>query len=306
MKQRTILYLILANIFWAGNYVFGKFVVQELPPIQITLIRWCIAILFLFPIAHFIERPKWKAIWKSWKVIVAMSLLGVIGYNILLYQALQYTSALNAALVNALNPGTIVVFSVILLGERLTKLNIIGFAVSLIGVLLILTHGHLTQILKVDYNLGDLLMVGAILVWTFYSILGRKTTDIPPISATTISVLIGIIIMLPFSLYQWVPMDHLSSKATIGILYMGLFPTVGSFVLWNLGVRQIGPSRSGIFLNLITVFTAIISIILGEQITAIQIVGGLLVFVGVFLTSKKDQRKDAGQQGKEIAITQVN
>lgn len=297
MKRKTLLFLVLANLFWAGNYVFGKYVVAEVSPIQMTFVRWLIALCFLFPMAHFIERPNWRKLCKHWKVLGAMSLLGVIGYNMLLYQALMYTSPLNASLVNALNPAVIVIFSVILLKERLSKLNIFGFAISLFGVLLILTRGQLMQLFEIEYNVGDVLMLAAILVWTFYSIIGRTIPQIPPISATAMTVIMGLVLMLPFAVSAWVPLANLSTITKTGILYMGLFPTVGSFLLWNLAVRDIGPSRCGIFLNLITVFTAIISIILGEEISLIQIMGGISVFIGVYLTSKPikpaESRKDS-------------
>ncbi|RXT06462.1 DMT family transporter [Ammoniphilus sp. CFH 90114] len=302
MKRQTLVFLVLANLFWAGNYVLGKYVVAEVSPIQITFVRWLMALCFLYPMAQFIERPNWRSIWTHWKILGAMSILGVIGYNMLLYQALRYTSPLNASLVNALNPAVIVIFSVLLLKEKLSKLNLLGFVISLFGVLLILTQGKLFELFHIEYNAGDLLMVAAILVWTFYSIIGRKISNIPPISATVITVCIGLLLTLPFALYAWSPVAEWNDAAKWGIVYMGLFPTVGSFLLWNLAVRDIGPSRSGIFLNLITVFTAIFSVILGEKISIIQIVGGLSVFVGVYLTSKQTKVSRVKETSQAEAI----
>ncbi len=302
MKRKTILFLVLANLFWAGNYVYGKYVVTEISPLQVTFIRWLIAFCFLVSMAQFIERPKWSEAFKSWRVLLAMGILGVIGYNMLLYSALQYTSPLNASLVNALNPAVIVVFSVLLLKERLSKLNLVGFAISLIGVLLILTQGQLMRLFEIKYNVGDLIMVAAILVWTFYSVIGRRITHIPPITATAISVALGLLIMVPFAWYYWNPLVGLSTSTIWGILYMGLFPTVGSFLLWNMAVRDIGPSRSGIFLNLITVFTAIFSIVLGEQITMVQVIGGVSVFIGVYLTSMPPKVKMPVPEEKQAEV----
>lgn len=302
MNRKTILFLVLANLFWAGNYVYGKYVVTEISPMQVTFIRWLIAFCFLVPMALLIERPKWSELLKSWRVLLAMGVLGVIGYNTLLYSALQFTSPLNASLVYALNPAVIVVFSVLLLKERLSKLNLLGFGISLTGVLIILTQGQLLQIFEINYNIGDLIMVAAILVWTFYSIIGRRIGHIPPITATAVSVFMALLIMFPFAWYNWSPLVHLSTVTIRGILYMGFFPTVGSFLLWNMAVRDIGPSRSGIFLNLITVFTAIFSILLGEQITLVQIAGGVSVFIGVYLTSKSPKVKTPVQQEKQAEV----
>jgi drug/metabolite transporter (DMT)-like permease len=109
-KYQVYLFLILANLFWAGNYVFGKYVVAEMSPLQMTFLRWLLAALLLFPLAHFIERPKWNVVWKEWKMLFCMAVLGIVGYNLLLYEALRYTTSLNAALVNSINLAIIVFF----------------------------------------------------------------------------------------------------------------------------------------------------------------------------------------------------
>lgn len=287
-KHIVILFLVLANIFWAGNYIFGKYVVAELTPLQMTFSRWSIAAILLFPIAQWIEQPNWRDVWSRWKILLVMSLTGIIAYNYLLYEALRYTSSLNASLVNAVNPVLIALFSALILKEKIPLKNKLGLLVSLCGVLLVLTKGQVLQIFRLEYNTGDLLMILAILVWTFYSILGKKILSIPPISATAVSVLIALIILLPFVLYTGLQIPH-SSQALVGIIYMGLFPSVGAFVFWNIGIRQMGPGRAGIFMYLITVFTAIIGLILGQPITFIQISGGLLVFIGLYLSSSKSR-----------------
>ncbi|MDO7786579.1 DMT family transporter [Desulforamulus aquiferis] len=284
-REYVVLFLILANMFWAGNYIIGQYVVAEMSPLQMTFSRWLIALLFLYPIATWIERPSWKKVWRQWKVLLVMSLLGVMGYNLLLYKALQFTTPLNAALVNAINPAVIVLFAAVFLKEKISSINGLGLIISLLGVILVLTNGQLQQIFSVHYNFGDLLMLLAILVWTIYSILGRKIRDIPPISATAVSVSLGLLTLFPFVLFSDLNF-HLSKEATLGILYIGIFPSVGSFIFWNISIRQIGASRAGIYLNLITVFTAIFSLLLGKPISSVQILGGVLVFVGVYLSNK--------------------
>ncbi|TWI59132.1 DMT family transporter [Halalkalibacter nanhaiisediminis] len=276
--------LILTTLFWAGNYVFGKYVVEEISPLWITYSRWVLALFLLFPIALYFEKPDWKMVMKSWMPLVLLGLLGIIGYNLILYSALEFTSATNAALISALNPGIIVLFSVLLLREKLSRIQIVGLFISLFGALIILTQGNLGSILNTDYNRGDLLMIGAVIVWTFYSIIGKKIS-IPPITATAVSTFFAMIILTPFALMQGINLSEISSMSIYGILYMFIFPSVFSFVFWNISVRSIGASQAGIFLNLIPVFTALISLLLGEVMRIEQIFGGLLVFIGVYLTS---------------------
>ncbi|RFU62448.1 DMT family transporter [Peribacillus glennii] len=301
-KYYVLTFLILANLFWAGNYVFGKFVVAEMAPLQMTFLRWLIAIFLLFPIAHIIERPNWKIVWKQWKTLSVMAVLGIAGYNFLLYEALRFTTPMNASLVNSINPAIIVLFSSLLLKERISLKNGAGLLISLLGVLLVLTHGHLEQIFHLHFNRGDLLMLLAILVWTFYSIIGRTIKEAPPISATAVSVMLGLLMLLPFVLSSGLEFPE-SRQAIAGMLYIGIFPSVGSFVFWNVALRQIGPSRAGIFLNLIAVFTAILSLLLGNSITLVQILGGILVFIGVYLTSqlKKKETLHISPGSKEIS-----
>lgn len=286
-KSIVFLFLVLANLFWAGNYVFGKYVVVEMSPLEMTFSRWFIALFFLFPIAHLIEHPEWKKVWREWKTLLIMGILGIASYNLVLYGALRYTTSMDAALVNSINPAVIVLFSAILLKERISVKNSIGLIISLMGVLLVLTKGHLQEIFHLSYNRGDLLMIGAILIWTFYSIIGKKLKNIPPISATAVSVVLGLISLLPFVLFTQFNYD-LSLSAIEGILYIAIFPSVGSFIFWNSALRHIDASQAGIYLNLITVFTALLSLFLGQTITLVQIVGGIFVFIGVYLSSMKN------------------
>ncbi|WP_223066864.1 DMT family transporter [Paenibacillus caui] len=293
MKKYPVLaLLVLANLFWAGNYVFGKYVVAEMTPVQMTFTRWLIAILLLFPLAQWLEQPQWKSVWKEWKMLLLLSLLGIIGYNLLLYEALRFTTSLEAALVNAINPAMIAILAFWLLKEKLSLLNSFGIAISLIGVLLVLTRGHLLQIFQIHYNWGELMMLLAITVWSFYTLLGRKMKHVPPIAGTAVSATLGLTVLAPFFLASGFSF-RLGTQAAIGIVYIALFPSVCSFVFWNSAIRQVGASHAGIFLNLIAVFTAILSLLLGETITVPQLVGGLLVIFGVYLTNKKRGKPSA-------------
>lgn len=284
-KYKVWILLVLCNLFWAGNYVIGKYVVEEITPLWITFSRWILASLILIGIAHFVEKPEWKSVIKEWLKLVLMALLGIVGYNLVLYSALEFTSSTNAAFVSALNPAVMIVFSVIILRDRISTLQISGILVSLVGTMVILTGGSIGQVFQTEYNKGDLLMLAAIVLWTLYSIVGKQVKTIPTITATAASALIAAIIMAPFAIYQGLDFSGVSVFSLQGILYITIFPSVCSFVFWNVSVREVGAGKAGIFLNLIPVFTAIISWILGEKITLSQIVGGMLVFIGVYLTT---------------------
>jgi drug/metabolite transporter (DMT)-like permease len=283
-KWRIWFLLVMCNLFWAGNYVFGKYVIAEMTPLWITFLRWVLALFLLFPIAHYIEKPDWRAAKKDWLLLLGMGVLGIIGYNTVLYSALEYTTATNAALVSALNPGVIVMVTVVLFKERISILQSLGFVTALIGTLIVLTNGQFERILHAQFNLGDLLMVVAVIIWTIYSLIAKKIST-PPITATAISAAIAVLLMAPFAFAQSIDTAQIGPLSITGILYMVIFPSIGSFIFWNVSVKAIGASKAGVFLNLIPVFTAIISSILGEKITGAQSIGGLLVFCGVYLTT---------------------
>lgn len=284
-KHRAWWLLFFCNLFWAGNFVFGKYVVTVLSPLWLTFARWVLALIVLIPLAILMEKPDAKQVARQWLPLLLMGLFGVIGYNLFLYSALEYTSATNAALVAALNPGVIVLFSFFLLREKITGLQGVGFLVSLLGVIVVLTRGNLGQLLHMEYNRGDLLAIGAVLVWTFYSIIGRRVKGVAPITATASSTVLAVLMMLPFAIWQGVDLTAMQPLAITGFFYIVLFPSIFSFVFWNTSVRALGANKAGITLNLIPVFTAIISVLLGESITASQIWGGLLVFLGVTVAS---------------------
>lgn len=285
-KSTAVILLILANLFWAGNYICGKYVIKVMEPIQINFLRWFLAAVILFPLSQIIEKPNWKVIWKDWKILLVLSIFGIIGYNVLLYEALSFTTPLNAALINSVNPAMIAIFAAWFLREKMSKINVLGLIVSLLGVLLVLTNGDILKVFSINYNVGDLLMLLVITSWTFYTLLNKRIKSLPPIGATAVTVTFSLLLMLPFfihSHFSW----SFTPAMTYSILYLALFPSVGSLVFWNCAVPVVGASRAGIFMNLITVFTAIMSILLGNGINLFQIIGGIVVIFGVYLTNKK-------------------
>jgi len=284
-KYKVWLFLVLCNLFWAGNYVFGKFVVAEMSPLDLTFTRWLLASVILLVTAHICEKPEWGRVLKNWPSLIGMAVFGLAAYNLLLYYALHFTSPTNASLVNSFNPGLIAVVSAVYLREKVSRIQVFGILVSFIGVLSIMTKGNLLQVFTMQYNLGDLLMILAVISWTVYSMIGKKLTSVPPITSTALSGVIAAAIMAPFAVSQGLDLARLSPVAVTGVAYIAIFPSVCSFIFWNIGVREIGASRAGVFLNLNPVFTASISWLLGQRITNVQILGGLLVFAGVSITT---------------------
>jgi drug/metabolite transporter (DMT)-like permease len=261
-------------------------------------------LILLIPIAQFIEKPSWDQIWrKNWVLIILLAALSIVLYTYLSYASLQFTSATNSALFTTLAPGLIMLFSLIFLREKASAFQFMGLITSFIGVLIVLTKGNLLQLFHTQYNEGDSIMLLAVLCWTAYSLLLKKAKGIPPVTLVAMIALVGAILMIPFLFFQPIHFDKITSLGIIGVIYMGVFPSVGSFIFWNQGVKILGASKAGITMNLIPVFTAIISVILGHALEMSQMLGGLLTIAGMLLIALK--RKQVSQISAPVAQQQA-
>lgn len=281
--------LVGATLFWAGNYVLGAVAVREMSPVALTALRWAIAAVPLLVIAHLVERPDWRAVLRTWPRQLVLSLLGMVGYALFVYTALQHTSSVNASLVNALNPALIALLGAAVVRRAPSRRAALGMVVGLVGVLVVITGGRPTGLTSLELNVGDLLMVGAIVVWSVYTIGGRSLAGVPPIASTAVQASIAALVMAPFAAAGQVHWPS-SRDATVALLVIAVLPSVGSYLLWNLALRRVPPAEAGSYLNLITVFTVLISALTGYALGAAQVVGGVLVLGGVLLVRERPGR----------------
>ncbi|KRE21570.1 DMT family transporter [Agromyces sp. Soil535] len=281
-RGRVYFFLALANLFWAGNYVFGEMVTREISPISLTFFRWVFAFLPLLAIARLIERPNWRTALREWRLHLLQSLLGLTGYTLLLYAALGLTGAVNAAVISAINPATIALGAAIFLHERLNRVQALGLVVAFVGVTVVLTGGDLPLLVEQGFGVGDLLVIGSVLAWTVYSLISRRLVT-PPITATSVQAVFAVVTMLPLIAVTGVSLPTTAGGAT-GLAYIVIFPSMAGYALWNIGASRVGPSRAGIFLNLLPVFVVVIALPFGATLELPAVIGGTLVIAGVYLT----------------------
>ncbi|MFK0005402.1 DMT family transporter [Paenarthrobacter sp. NPDC090522] len=277
--------LAAAALFWAGNYVIGARAVAALDPMSLAFLRWLLAVGPLFLIARFMERPRWREVFAAWPWLVAMGILGMLGHALLLYTALQYTDAFTASVVNAFNPALITVAASILLRQRLSLVTFGGVLLALAGVLIALTDGDISHVATAGLGLGEWLMIGAIVVWTGYTIVGRRAPFVPPITGTAIQAAVSVLVLGLVTVLLGGPELPGGPGEFFSLGYIAVFPSVFSYVLWNRALMVIPPSNAGIFLNLTTVFTAAISAVMGFVLTPVQILGSSIVILGVVLVN---------------------
>lgn len=283
--------LITATILWGGNFVIGRAVASEIPPFTLSFLRWCTAFAVFLPIIWPFIKKEWKQIKKHLVAVFLMAFTGVAGFNTLVYIALHYTTSINASLVNTSTPILIYILSFFVFRERLNKFQWLGTALSVIGVLFILSGGTFTNLTAFTFNKGDLIVIVAVLCWSVYSILLKKYAHaLPGMSTFLFSIFLGMVMLFPLFIMELShPTTNIvwSVKGIFAILYIGIFASIFAFLAWNTGVVQLGANRAGIFLNLIPVFAALFAMVfIGERLATFQVVGGLLVGIGVYLSNK--------------------
>ena len=284
-RGAAVLCLVGATAFWAGNYVIGEAVVRTIDPLSLTLLRWAIAVLPLIVLAWWIERPDWRGALRRWPLQLLLSLLGMAAFPLALYEALRHTSAVNAGLITAVNPALITLVAVLVLREALGWRGWTGIAVSLVGGGIVVLAGSGGELAAVGINLGDLLVLLSIVAWTAYTILGRRLHGVPPITATAIQAAVTVVVLAPVAGITGLTLPS-DVPSVWALIFIGIFPSVGAYLLWNLALRSLPASTGGVFLNLMTVFIVVAGLLLGTPIGPLQILGGLLVLGGVVLTTR--------------------
>ncbi|CAB4872688.1 unannotated protein [freshwater metagenome] len=278
---------LLAMAFWATNFAFAPVVLESIGPIQLTGMRWLISLVALVPLAMMMEKAARAVILSEWKTHVVQALLGYVGYTLLLYFALGVTSPVTAAVLISLNPATIAIAARFVLHENLSTRTVIGIAVSFVGAVIVVLGTGIAGEFPVSY--GDALVLLAIVLWTAYSMVSPRI-ETPPITATAVQAGISGIIMIPVMAIDialgngvWLSLDGVD---WLGIVWIGFIPSAGAYFLWNISSGLIGPTRTGAFLNLIPVFTALLVIAVGGSVTLTQLGGGALVLLGVTFANR--------------------
>lgn len=279
----SALLMVAATVMWGGHYVLAGTAIAEISPFSLTLMRWAAAAVPLLVIAQLVEKPDWRRVRAQWPRLLLLASLGMLAYNLLLYVALEDTTPIGASLVNAANPAVMAVLAAILLREALRPRGVAGIVVSLVGVLVVISGGSIEALLGFDVSSGQLLMLGAIVVWSLYSIWGR-VPGVPPITSTAVQAVIATAVLAPFAPFAGIELP--TTDAGWGaLIYIALVPSVGSYVLWNIALRSTPAGIAAIFLNLITVSAVVIATLGGAVMSAADLIGGVVVIAGVVITS---------------------
>jgi drug/metabolite transporter (DMT)-like permease len=301
LNLATVAYLLIATALWAGNAIAGRMLVGSVSPITLSAVRWGLAALLLLPLGWRVFLPS-SALWQNKKRFFLLGLFGVGSYNVLLYLALQTSTAINVTLIGASMPIWMLFIGAVFYQVKPNLLQLIGAIVSLLGVAIVLTRGELASILSMQMVTGDLFIMLATVLWAFYSWMLSR-----PGSSTE---------------RQWPWADFLMAQVLVGLLWTGFFDSfeiatgnayldlnwwTGSLILfvavgpsliayrcWGMGVNGAGPTVAAFFANFIPLFTALLSAaMLGEPPQLFHGLAFALIAAGIWVSSSQGKSSNS-------------
>jgi drug/metabolite transporter (DMT)-like permease len=300
MPKNAYVLLLLTALFWGGNAVAGKLAVGHVSPMTLTALRWVLGLAVLGAIG-------WRQLVQDWPVVRRhlpfLLLLGTVGFtlfNAALYSALTMTSAINVSIEQAAIPMIIILFNFLLFRQRVTWVQLLGLAFSVVGVALTASHGDLTRLAELDVNFGDALMIGAVLVYAGYTLALRFRPDIHWKSFMIVLSAAAFVTSLPFLAWEMQTDRFIlpDMRGWLVVLYTALFPSVLAQIFYLRGVETIGPNRAGLFVNVVPIFGTLLSILLlGEAFMPHHAVALALVLGGIWMAEISGRRLAARTSG---------
>jgi drug/metabolite transporter (DMT)-like permease len=295
LSLSTALLLVVPPLMWAGNAVVGRMVADMVPPVTLNFLRWAIALLILLPLASSIYR-RGSGLLTQWRRYAILGLLGVGMYNALQYMALQTSTPINVTLVAASLPVWMLAIGWMFFGAQVKGKQMIGAALSLTGVLLVLSRGEWRELLALRLVPGDLFMLLATMAWAVYSWLLTRGQDAAAISASWATFLLaqvtfGVAWSGAFAAGEWALTDaqiYWSWNLGAALLFVAVGPAVVAYRCWGIGVQRAGPNVAAFFNNLTPLFAAVMSLaFLGELPHAYHAAAFALIVGGIVFSSRR-------------------
>ena len=283
------LLLTLAMLCWAGNWVVGRAIHEQVPPLALNFWRWAASLLLILPVAWRPLRDQWRLMLRHWKWILPMAAIASAIFQSMVYLGLQHTTALNGALLIALVPIVVAAFAAMLLGDRFTPLQGLGIGVSLAGAVVVIVRGDLSVLRALAFNPGDLWILAAVPIWALYTVLLKRwPAGLDRMSFLAAMAIVGTLLQAPLYAWEWAGGRHLvlSPASLAAIAYTAVFASFLAFVFYNAALQRTTPTVAGPFHHLHPAFTALLGVVfLGERIGWHHAVGVACIVLGLYLTS---------------------
>lgn len=286
-----LLLLLPPPLFWAGNFIVGRAVHDSVSPIALSLWRWIVALGLLLPFAWPAMRRDLPKYWQNrWRVL-SVSLAGVFAFNLLIYIGLQSTTASNALLMNSFIPVLIVVIEAILLRRPVRSTQAFGLALSCGGVFTIIIHGEWSSVVSLSFSKGDEIVFCAMISWAFYTIWLRGVpAEIDRVGLMGTQIAIALLALVPLYLWEQAsgPAPRWNSSSIGALAYLGLFPSVIAYLLYNIAVARVGATQAGLSIHLIPIFGVALAVLfLGEAVHGYHAIGIIAILAGIICASTR-------------------
>ncbi|MGV8981726.1 DMT family transporter [Clostridium sp.] len=291
MSNRKIyILMVLSTFFWAGAFIAGKLSVPFIPTFTLTFLRFFIATTILYFVVKSKDKSNYKLTKRDVPIFLFTGIVGMFGYHVFFFTALKYTTAINSSLIGATNPIITTILCIIFLKDKITFKRVIGIILSFLGVFLTITNANLSTMHNLSLNKGDLLMLVAVCMWAAYSVFSKVVSHkFSPLILTFYSFLFCSVFLIPFVIYErpWTFINDVPYYSFLAVAYMSIFASVIGYLVQQISIKQIGPSKTSIFINLVPIFSIILSVsILKESISAIKLFTALLIITGVYICQK--------------------
>jgi drug/metabolite transporter (DMT)-like permease len=291
-KHLAYLLLTLSTLFWAGNFIVGKFATLfEIPPLTLNVLRWLSVWLILMPFTYKEIYKNLFYIKKNWLVISFMGIITISTFNSVVYYALNHTQVINAVLVLAAIPAATIVFSSFMNIEKTNIFQLLGLFLSILGIGSIISSGDFQKIISLNFNKGDIWMLVCVITWSLYSTLLKKNKfKFSQFTLIQLMVSAGLLFLIPQLFYEKsIGLEVNFNKAFFIILfYVVAFPAIAAYYCWQKGVEIIGPNRASMFIQLMPLFSAVMAIIIfKEKFELYHFIGATFIVSGIYLSNKK-------------------
>jgi len=276
----------MTSVLFSGSYIAGKYTTLDLGPLTTTLLRYVVALLFLSGLLLHYKRSALVLRRRDIAPALLLGLFGVVGYHYFFFLSLRYTEVANTAIINALSPVLTGVAAALLIKERLSRRNYAGLALAFLGVLVLLSNGSIETILAVRFNKGDLLMLLSVISWMVYALLIRTMLDrYSGFTLTFYATLFGVVMLLVLA-PQEAPLrdiQEISRASLLAVVYMGICGSGLGYLLYNLSIREIGPTRTSSFVySVIPIIVAVLALLFFQQpITPTMLASMFLILAGL-------------------------
>lgn len=279
--------LVLTALLWASSAVTARGLLDTLAPAWLTALRWCVVLACLVPFA-WRERAAIAHAWRhDLRALAVFALVGFAPQTWLVYLGLVGTSAINLGLLNSAIPVLIVVVAALLHHRRPRPLELTGLALSLTGVVVIVARGELATLASLAVNGHDLVILAGMAVWAYYTVrLARRSNALSFPAFMFAAGTLGLAMIVPAIAWEGLAgrIAAPSPSAWLGVVYLGVLPTLVAMLLFAHGIRRVGPVQAGLFTHLVPVFAALLAtLLLGERLHAFHAAGFALVAGGAIL-----------------------